>query len=286
MSDSAVVGYDAIGAQTSSLPRGAQIYAGYSTGSGIVPWTASQFAKYATALGPCLRICQDPSASDPAADYLDVEYGAATYADCPVWAKRALASFKAGTRRGQRSPAIYMSGSNVSSVVDALVAGGVTSGVGLIVANWSITEASAVADVLAAAGPFPIVGIQFSDPGPYDVNIFSRNWLLNQAGGGVPAPVPVPKPSVAPAFPYPATGYLGVTSADPDCHSGFNAADRPHVETWQRQMAARGWMLSVDGDYGILSQTACESFQQEKGLAVDGKVGPVTWKASWADPVT
>ena len=95
MSDSAVVGYDAIGAQTSSLPRGAQVYAGYSTGSGIVPWTASQFAQYATALGPCLRIDQDPSASDPTADYLDVETGAATLADCPGWAKRALADFRA-----------------------------------------------------------------------------------------------------------------------------------------------------------------------------------------------
>lgn len=282
MSDSAVVGYDAIGAQTSSLPRGAQIYAGYSTGSGIVPWTASQFAKYATALGPCLRICQDPSASDPAADYLDVEYAAATYADCPGWAKRALASFRAGTRRGQRSPAIYMSAGNVSAVVNALVAGGVTSGVGLIVANWSITEASAVTEVLTASGPFPVVGVQFSDPGPYDVNIFSRNWLLNQSGGGVP----VPKPVTVPAFPYPVSDYLGLESADTHCHSGYNAADRPHIQTWQRQMALRGWTIAADGMYGSQSHSACEAFQQQKGLAADGKVGPVTWRASWVDPVT
>jgi hypothetical protein len=97
---------------------------------------------------------------------------------------------------------------------------------------------------------------------------------------------PAPKPAVTPAFPYPATGYLGVESSDPDCHSGYNASDRPHIETWQRQMADRGWTIGVDGDYGPQSQSTCEAFQQQKGLAVDGKVGPVTWKASWADPVT
>lgn len=282
MSDSAVVGYDAIRTEASSLPRGAQVYAGYSTGTGIVPWPDSLFAQYATALGPCLRIDQDPSASDPTADYLDVENGAATFADCPGWVKRARADFGAVARRGQRTPAIYMSAGNVTAVVNSLLGGGVTSGAGLVVANWSITQASAVTDVLDASGPFPIVGVQFSDPGPYDVNIFSRNWLLNQAGGVQPPP----PPPVVPAFPYPASNYLGVESSDPDCHSGYNAADRPHIETWQQRMLDRGWTISVDGDYGSQSQSVCEAFQQQEGLTADGKVGPVTWHASWADPVT
>ena len=34
------------------------------------------------------------------------------------------------------------------------------------------------------------------------------------------------------------------------------------------------------------SNSVCVAFQQQKGLAADGKVGPVTWHASWADPVT
>lgn len=280
--DTAVVGYDATRVEAPSLPRGAQIYAGYSTGSGDVPWTAALFAQYATALGPCLRIDQDPSASDPTADYLDVESGAATVADCPGWANRALADFRAVARRGQRTPAIYMSAGNVTAVVNSLIGGGVTSGVGLVVANWSITQATAITDVLAAAGPFPVVGVQFSDPGPYDVNIFSRNWLLNQAGGVQPPPAP---PAV-PVFPYPAADYLGLESADPHCHSGYYAGDRPHIATWQQQMAHRGWAISADGMYGSQSNSVCRSFQGEKGLAVDGKVGLLTWHASWADPVT
>ena len=195
--------------------------------------------------------------------------GAATVADCPGWAKRALADFRAVTRRGQRSPAIYMSAGNVTAVVNSLIAGGVTSGVGLVVANWSITEASAVTDVLDASGPFPIVGVQFSDPGPYDVNIFSRNWLLNQAGGVQPAPA-CPGPGV----PLPGRDYLGLQSADPHCHSGYYAADRPHIPLWQQEMARRGWAISADGMYGPQSNSVCVAFQQQKGLAADGKCGP------------
>ncbi|MGF1426837.1 GH25 family lysozyme [Kitasatospora sp. LaBMicrA B282] len=59
-----------------------------------------------------------------------------------------------------------------------------------------------------------------------------------------------------------------------------------NVRTWQQQMHDRGWPLGVDGWYGQQSQTVCRQFQQEKGLTVDGIVGPATWAASWNDPVT
>ncbi|RMI28885.1 peptidoglycan-binding protein [Actinomadura harenae] len=58
------------------------------------------------------------------------------------------------------------------------------------------------------------------------------------------------------------------------------------VRTWQQQMRARGWHLAVDGAYGAASAAICRSFQQEKHLVVDGVVGPATWKATWAAPVT
>jgi peptidoglycan hydrolase-like protein with peptidoglycan-binding domain len=100
----------------------------------------------------------------------------------------------------------------------------------------------------------------------------------------VPQPQPVPHP--APAFPYPAGDYLGLDSRDPHCHSGFYAADQPHVRAWQQRMKARGWTISVSGQFGADSDRVARAFQQEKGLAADGKVGPVTWRAAWADPVT
>lgn len=259
------VGYDAIRTNISRLPKGAAVYAGYSTGSGVVPWAASDFAAHATALGPCLRIDQDPAASDPTADYLDVEGGAATVADCPGWARRALNAYKTGKRPGQRSPAIYMSQSSVSAVVDSLIAGGVTSGVGLVIANWSVTEVTAVADVINASGPFPIVGIQFADPGPYDVNVFSRAWLLAQSGRPAPGPVPVPVPApahvtVAVTLPVLAQGATGV-----------------YVGVLQGVLIARGHVLKVDGNFGPGTKSAVQAFQKSGSLAQDGVVGKDTW---------
>jgi len=260
-----VIGYDAIRVNAASLPKGAQAYAGYSTGSGVVPWPDSLFASYATALGPCLRIDQDPAASDPTADYLDVERGAATVADCPGWARQAMADIRAVRRRGQRSPAIYASASAVTSVVNALLAGGIPSGVGLIIADWNLTEVTAIAGVLAAAGPFPVVGIQFADPGPYDVNIFSRAWLAGQAGGA-PAPAPVPVPVPAAVITLSLT--LPVLVLD---------AAGEDVKSAQGLLNARGYPVTVDGTYGPATRAAVTAFQHAAGLAADGITGHDTW---------
>lgn len=167
---------DCTGENVSHLPTG-QLAAGYDTGTDGVAWTESQFADHPGAL----HICQDANATVPTSDYLDVESGAATFADCPGWAKRAMDAFRNVDREGQRSPGIYASASNVTPVVNALIAGGVRTGIGLIVANWNLSEAQAVQDVLAASGPFPIVGIQFHNEGPYDINIMSAQWLNNMA---------------------------------------------------------------------------------------------------------
>jgi hypothetical protein len=95
-----------------------------------------------------------------------------------------------------------------------------------------------------------------------------------------------PPPPVAPAFPYPAADYMAVASADPHCHSGYYPADQPHVRTWQQQMAHRGWTVPVAGRFDAACDRACRLFQAEKGIRVDGLVGPATWAAAWAAPVT
>lgn len=58
------------------------------------------------------------------------------------------------------------------------------------------------------------------------------------------------------------------------------------VRQWQARMAERGWTLSVDGIFGDGSARVCCEFQREKGLDVDGIVGPDTWKAAWTAPRT
>jgi peptidoglycan hydrolase-like protein with peptidoglycan-binding domain len=51
-------------------------------------------------------------------------------------------------------------------------------------------------------------------------------------------------------------------------------------------MRQRGWNMMVDGQYGPQSVDVCRKFQKEKGLAVDGLVGPQTWAAAWTAAVT
>ena len=163
---------DAIHDNVSHLPAGAA--AGYSTGTGShIRWTAADWAAHPGAV----RIDQDPGASDPTADVLDVESGAATVAVCARWAEAAAASVAQGKRPGQRHPAIYMSLSMVTPVVNALIAGGITEGVSLWVAHWGITQDQARTVVQLGGGPFPVIAVQYRNAGLYDVSEFSRPWL-------------------------------------------------------------------------------------------------------------
>ncbi len=93
---------------------------------------------------------------------------------------------------------------------------------------------------------------------------------------GVVAPA-----QTAPPFPFPATDYLATARADPHCHSNGAAILR-----WQRKMAQRGWQLPREGVFDARCDTVARKFQAEKGLLVDGKVGPTTWKTTWTAPVT
>jgi len=92
---------------------------------------------------------------------------------------------------------------------------------------------------------------------------------------------------MAPAFPYPSDHWLGQPSSDHRNHSGcYGGVDTTNVTTWQSKMRDRGWSIGVDGCYGPESESVCRSFQSEKGLVVDGDVGPKTWSATWDAPVT
>jgi peptidoglycan hydrolase-like protein with peptidoglycan-binding domain len=64
---------------------------------------------------------------------------------------------------------------------------------------------------------------------------------------------------------------------------GFAGED---VRTWQARMVERGWDLTVDGIYGERTAEVARAFQVEKGLVVDGLVGPETWSAAWTAPIT
>ncbi|WP_165612880.1 peptidoglycan-binding protein [Mycolicibacterium peregrinum] len=54
-------------------------------------------------------------------------------------------------------------------------------------------------------------------------------------------------------------------------------ADSPFVKILQHLLRARGFGLTVDGDFGPLTDAAVRVFQGSQGVEVDGIVGPVTW---------
>jgi peptidoglycan hydrolase-like protein with peptidoglycan-binding domain len=74
------------------------------------------------------------------------------------------------------------------------------------------------------------------------------------------------------------------------------------VRAWQQRMHDRGWhnvpaatpysrhpnaTFDVDGEFGVDTAAIAWAFQREKGLEVDGKVGPQTWAtAARSDNVT
>lgn len=54
------------------------------------------------------------------------------------------------------------------------------------------------------------------------------------------------------------------------------------VKALQQQLIALGYDLGkwgADGDFGSATENAVKAFQKDKGLAVDGIVGPSTWEA-------
>lgn len=61
------------------------------------------------------------------------------------------------------------------------------------------------------------------------------------------------------------------------------------VAIYQRRMIQRGWDLGpsgADGVFGDRTYAATIAFQKEKGLNVDGVVGPQTWTCAFECPVT
>jgi hypothetical protein len=109
-------------------------------------------------------------------------------------------------------------------------------------------------------------------------NGFPMDYVLDLARGGTPEP-----PSSG--------GGGGGGSAPPMSVDDFGPAYGsnymcPDVRTWQEQMDNRGWGIAIDGIYGGDSEQVCCQFQSEKGLGVDGIVGPDTWNATWNAPVT
>jgi Putative peptidoglycan binding domain/N-acetylmuramoyl-L-alanine amidase len=110
----------------------------------------------------------------------------------------------------------------------------------------------------------------------YGTGNFPMDQVLEMAGGVVgaaPGPPAAPPSGGGAAPPFPGTLLIATTH-------GHGSS------TWQAQMAHRGWSIDVDDIYGPASANVARQFQAEKGLGVDGIVGPETWAAAWTAPIT
>lgn len=109
---------------------------------------------------------------------------------------------------------------------------------------------------------------------------FPMDHVLNMArdmfAGGDGGGGSTPPPSTGQQAPPLHVDYFGVS----------HNSQVSDVQVWQAQMSARGWTIDVDCIFGPQSENVCRQFQSEKGLDVDGLVGPHTWETSWSAPVT
>lgn len=111
-------------------------------------------------------------------------------------------------------------------------------------------------------------------------------WGLSDATASA-ASAPKTRPgTTAPKYPLPKGHWYGPESSDPRNHSGYWAKDRPGIKQFQTRLRNRGWSITPDGRFGPATKRVVLAFQKEKGLHVDGGVGPETWAAIWEEPIT
>lgn len=97
------------------------------------------------------------------------------------------------------------------------------------------------------------------------------HWAI-PAGGQVPAPDPDPEPDPGESRPTLRRGSTGA-----------------YVKLAQAELINRGYDLGsygADGKFGKMTEAAVRQFQADRGLTVDGVIGPATWEELDAAPVS
>lgn len=177
-----------------------------------------------------------------------------------------------------------------------------------------LTVAALIRDIRKRHGDLPlvrhrdVVGSSTDCPGTYDLARLDRLARGQSAkpalkvSKGTAKPVSGAACLKAPAFPLPAGYYYGPPSGPVQSVSGRGRNSRvpgdviqvngrwrsKGLAVWQARMQARGWNIGkdgADGRYGNDTERVVKQFQKNKGLKVDGKIGPATWRAAFELPV-
>src|SRR5690349_16126499 len=102
--------------------------------------------------------------------------------------------------------------------------------------------------------------------------------VVTAAAATLPA---VPGVAAVPATPPSASARAALPQAVQDLRWPVvrrGASGQP-VRTLQYLLRARGGAVAVDGAFGRDTDRAVRAFQRSHGLAIDGVVGPRTWRA-------
>lgn len=100
-------------------------------------------------------------------------------------------------------------------------------------------------------------------------------WLPRSAPAAVPPKTAGGVKVVAPAWPKGATYF----------RPRDNAPVYATVRKWEARMRQRGWTLKADGRLSLADGKVLKAFQKEKGLTVDGLLGPASFRAAWTTKV-
>jgi hypothetical protein len=139
-------------------------------------------------------IGQSPTVlEDATVDIIDYERGAVQLSQLPGVVRDCLDSYDHADRPGQRTPLVYASLSNIPAVAIALTTAGLKgSGVGLYVADWSYTQAQAIAQLGHEINGYPVRGWQYQSLTDYDLDVFDTEWVNTVSGTVKPVKAQVP----------------------------------------------------------------------------------------------
>jgi hypothetical protein len=113
------------------------------------------------------------------------------------------------------------------------------------------------------------------------MSLGGANRALAKLSPAAPAPVP------GSPFPLPAGHYYGLITGPAESHGGYYASEQPAVKAIQQALIVAGCVPGItnpasgwaDGKFEQPTADAVKRYQSAHGLAVDGRVGPITWAA-------
>jgi hypothetical protein len=239
--------YDAV--TVSNIPVDAQYVAGYVGGLfDTFPTLQKQFPK-ATLLSIAINSSEN-------AECLDVETGDATIAEIPAW-------YRAQIARKVSRPVIYASVGNMANILSALASNGISR---QNVRLWSAHYANGN----HICGP--------SSCGQVHTDMDGTQWTDAANGKSLD------QSELVDTF-FSANTVVPVVEATmaipPTVENGSTDKGNP-ISYVARAQAILSYIFDqtvvVDGNFGIVTETAVKALQGSYKLTVDGVIGPETWK--------